>query len=78
MPLDITALAEIRQLASSGDARRIRETHDIRLREMADDIGVSHPTLSRWETGQRRPHGQAAEIWHRRLFQLQRMSGAAA
>lgn len=53
-------LARARQLASSGEARRRRQEAGFSLREIAEETGVGTDTIWRWETGRRRPGGQAA------------------
>jgi DNA-binding transcriptional regulator YiaG len=57
---DVVKLARLRELTRSGEARRIRVESDVSLRELAEPIGVSIASLSRWEHAQRRPRGEAA------------------
>jgi DNA-binding transcriptional regulator YiaG len=56
-------LAEVRELAGNGEARRIRRAANLSMGEVARVIGVSVPTILRWETGEHRPSGQAALRW---------------
>lgn len=59
----IRGLIDARRDARSGSAREIR----IRARRsttwVAREVGVNQSTISRWETGQRQPTGEAAEKW---------------
>jgi DNA-binding transcriptional regulator YiaG len=57
---DVLKLAEVRSLARSGRARRIRIRADVSLREFAAPLGVSAVTVYRWETGERSPRGKKA------------------
>jgi DNA-binding transcriptional regulator YiaG len=56
-------LAEVRELARSGEARRIRRAANLSMGEVARVVGVSVPTVLRWETGAHRPSGKAALRW---------------
>lgn len=53
-------LVLVRQLASSGEARRRRQDADLSLSEIAEAVGVTTGTVWKWETGLRRPNGAAA------------------
>jgi DNA-binding transcriptional regulator YiaG len=57
---DALALTKVRQRAVSGHARAIRLRAGLSLDEVARVVGVSHAAVQRWETGQRKPHGEAA------------------
>jgi DNA-binding transcriptional regulator YiaG len=63
-------LAEIRQLARSGEARRARKDSRLSESEVAAAVGVSTATISRWETASRRPTGRAALVYRRLLIKL--------
>ena len=39
--------------------RRVREKHDISVRAVSRQSGIPHPTISRWERGQRDISGDA-------------------
>lgn len=56
----LTKIAAIREQARNGTARRIREMSNVSQREVADEIGVSHAALSRWENGVTSPRADAA------------------
>lgn len=56
----VDELAEVRRLASTGEARRIREAAHIRATEIARQIGADPSAVSRWESGERMPTGLAA------------------
>jgi DNA-binding transcriptional regulator YiaG len=64
------ALAEIRALCASGDARSIRDRADLSLREMAAHLGVSIATLSCWERAAQRPTGDRALRYRQLLLEL--------
>ncbi|PZS17236.1 MAG: hypothetical protein DLM54_10030 [Acidimicrobiales bacterium] len=65
-------LAEVRRLAATGAARRIREEARLSLAEVADDVGTALVNISRWELGTRRPRGPEALRWLRLLRRLER------
>ncbi|MBX6421746.1 MAG: helix-turn-helix domain-containing protein [Nevskia sp.] len=47
---------------SPEEIRSIRQRHGLTMRQMADMLGVSETTVSRWESGQRRPSVQRRHI----------------
>jgi len=57
---ELLDLAEVRALAKSGRAREIRVDSALSLADVAGAIGVTAPTVQRWEKGLRKPFGQAA------------------
>jgi DNA-binding transcriptional regulator YiaG len=63
-------LAEVRRLARSGEARRIRVDSGLSESEIAAAVGVSTAAISRWETALRRPTGRAALAYRRLLVKL--------
>jgi transcriptional regulator with XRE-family HTH domain len=67
---DIVLLVEARDAAASGRATRLRLTAGLSQAELAAAIGVSAATVSRWESGDRRPHGATAVAYARLLRQL--------
>lgn len=72
----LQALARIRAMAESGEARARRERARLSLTEMANAIGAGVPTLARWELGDRRPRD--VEIALRWLAVLDELDGQAA
>lgn len=60
MSCDAVKLAEVRALATSGAARRIRQRANLSLAEVAAACGVDQSTVHRWECGKRSPRGPAA------------------
>ena len=56
----VLELAEVRSLAASGEARRIRKDNRLALQDIATAVGVGAPCIHRWETGVRSPRGDAA------------------
>jgi transcriptional regulator with XRE-family HTH domain len=68
--MNLEKLANARKIALSGAGRRIRESNQLSLQEVADTIGVSAPTLARWERGLSRPRAAAALRWAHALETL--------
>lgn len=69
---ELVLLGIARRRARDGSGRRIREASELSLRLIAQNVGISEATLSRWETGDRRPSRDAAVRWVRLLDQLER------
>jgi transcriptional regulator with XRE-family HTH domain len=65
---EILQLAEVRRLARTGEARRVRQAAGLTETEVAAVVGVSMPTISRWESGQRRPRGGAPALAYAELL----------
>jgi DNA-binding transcriptional regulator YiaG len=61
--------------AKDGSGRRIREQAKVPMRFVAQNVGVKEATISRWETGQRQPRGDAAIKWALLLDELERAHG---
>lgn len=57
---DVVRLLRVRELARSGEARRLRLDAGLSLAEMGAPCGVDQATVWRWETGRRRPKGAPA------------------
>ena len=53
-------LVSIRNMAMSGEARRIRIRAGLSLDEVAEPCGVARTTIYRWEQRHRKPTGEAA------------------
>lgn len=67
------AMAEARltrSLPDPSDARRLRLTTGITQRQLAEAIGVSTPTICRWERGQR-PRGEFVRLYLQALEEMQ-------
>ncbi len=60
----------LRQLPSPEERRNIRLEAGISQQELAAALGASRVTLSRWETGTRRPRGEMAIRYARALERL--------
>jgi transcriptional regulator with XRE-family HTH domain len=58
----LVALVRLRRLTTSGAARSIRLGAGLSLAEVGAAVGdgVGAPTVWRWETGERAPHGDLA------------------
>ena len=79
--MEIDTLMQIvatRQRARDGTARAIRQRAGVTLAEMARTVGVTESTMSRWESGQRNPRGEAALRWMEALAELERATTGAA
>lgn len=71
IPLDpVAELAIIRSRAASGEARQLRLRARLSLSEVADHCGAVTTTVSRWESGERRPRGEAGLKYARLIAQL--------
>jgi len=62
---DIATLADARQAALSGHARELRLGAGLSQAEIATYCGVTPTAVALWETGQRRPRGEAAHRYAR-------------
>lgn len=62
-PEQLRTVGELRHLAVTGEARALRQSLHIGLRELARVIGVSPSALSRWETSINLPRGEHALRW---------------
>ena len=76
-------LARARRLAEDDQARRLRESAGISLRDLASAIGTNPGELSRWERGLSRPRAISAIRWLRaceviRSEQSMRIQGPSA
>lgn len=73
-PSELVIVAEAREAAASGAARRARLGARLTQQEVASACGVSAKTVAMWETGQRTPSGTPALEYGRLLRQLARMA----
>jgi transcriptional regulator with XRE-family HTH domain len=53
-------LQTLRERTTSGQAREIRKAARLTQSDIARSVGVTFSTLSRWESGERLPRGEAA------------------
>ena len=67
---DPVALARVRRLLTSGEARAIRLRAGLSYSEVAAPIGVRRSCISNWESGYRKPSGDAAVQYLRVLDRL--------
>lgn len=72
---DVVDVARARRMASSGEAKAIREEAGLSLSELAGGIPVVTTTLWKWETGRSRPRPDAAVRWIQILDDLAAESG---
>ncbi len=52
------------------DRRAIRERAGVSQHDVANDLGVTRPTVTRWEVGRRTPRGEMAVEYGRLLERL--------
>ena len=73
-PKDLVKLSEVRIIAASGEARRIRHASRLSSDQIARTVGVSGVTVVRWELGQRSPSGEAALRYFDLLDRLRKVT----
>lgn len=56
----VVGLSRVRELVRSGEARRIRIDARLSLGEIAASVGITAACISRWESLDRTPRGEAA------------------
>ena len=65
--VDFSALAAISRrrcsLPAPAAARELRERAQLSQGELAGEIGVEPSTISRWESGSRKPRGKRADAY---------------
>lgn len=66
----LVARAQARRLPDTATRRLIRESAGVSQDELAEALGVTRPTLTRWESGKRRPRGAAADRYAAALNRL--------
>jgi DNA-binding transcriptional regulator YiaG len=59
-PTEAVKLAKARQIARSGQGRRIRLAARLSCAQVGGVVGVADVTVLRWEAGTRKPSGRAA------------------
>jgi DNA-binding transcriptional regulator YiaG len=64
---DLLLLHRVREDAKSGQARQTRTAAGFSQSEIAEVTGVSQATISAWESGRRRPRGDAGLRYARLL-----------
>jgi DNA-binding transcriptional regulator YiaG len=60
LPRQLDHLSRMRELAASGDARRLRIAARLSQAEIAEACGATASSVSRWESFDRIPRGKAA------------------
>lgn len=76
----MTLIEEARLLKALPDhtvCRQIREDARVEVTRIASEVGVSRQTISLWESGRRRPRGQAGLKYARILADLKSVIEAA-
>jgi len=63
----LALLIEARELSRTGKGRVIREAAGLSQGDVARAAGVAPATVSRWESRERKPTGEAAIRWTRVL-----------
>jgi transcriptional regulator with XRE-family HTH domain len=66
----LLALAAARRYGKNGNGRAIRKRARLSQREVGIAVGVSHASISNWESGAAAPHGEPGERWARLLDSL--------
>ncbi len=74
---EILLLVDARRHAASGTGRAIRVAAELSMDQLAEAIGVTKPTIWRWEQRKHRPRGAAAIRWARLLADLSRTSATS-
>jgi transcriptional regulator with XRE-family HTH domain len=69
--IDLAALRWMRAATLDGNAKRIRLEALVSVTELAERVGVSAVSVTRWENGQRMPRGQTARRYAATLLELQ-------
>ncbi|BFM23491.1 helix-turn-helix domain-containing protein [Microbacterium sp. che218] len=72
---DAALVVRARELAASGEAKRIRVASDLPIGDLAHAIGVDATTIWRWENGERSPRGERAVRYARALNKLTKVRG---
>jgi transcriptional regulator with XRE-family HTH domain len=67
---ELLLLSKARHFAASGEGAHIRERAGLHQTDVARTAQVRPSTISRWESGQRKPHGKGAIRWARLLETL--------
>lgn len=67
---ELSLLIEVRDAAQSGRARRLRLAAGLAQADIAGAIGVTPAAVTRWEAGDRRPHGAPAVAYAQLLRHL--------
>lgn len=73
---ELRALARVRAMAATGQAREVRTRARLSLADVAGVLGVGVSTVARWETGQRAPQAKVALRYAKLLDDLV-LEGAA-
>jgi len=75
---ELADLLRARRCAADGSGRLLREAAHLSLRDVARAADINLSTLHRWETGERRPHGDAAIRYGRLLADLEQIQRVAS
>lgn len=59
----VLAQARARRDFDPFEARRIREVAGLSQAQIGQVVGVTNATVCRWESGERRPRGPAAQLY---------------
>ncbi|MEH0637312.1 helix-turn-helix transcriptional regulator [Streptomyces bottropensis] len=74
-PDELRLLSAARTAAANGELREQRESRRLLIQEVADSVGVSPLTLSRWEKGTATPRNSAVLL---RLAEVLEITAGAA
>ena len=67
----ISTRYRLERLVKSGQARQLRESARFSCIQVADRLGVSPATVTRWELGQRTPRGRLLSRYVRLLDEME-------
>ncbi len=64
--------------SAEGTGRALREAYGLSIGEIASVVGVTKPTIWRWESGKHRPRGEAGARWGELIDDLERRASKLA
>lgn len=68
---EIMLLVEAHKRARSGEAKKIRQQAGLTMAQVAVVVGVDVSSVSKWESGSRKPRGEHAVKWAALLNELE-------
>lgn len=72
----VSEVRTMRQLPTPTLARAVREAAGVSQARLAQELGVGRVTITRWESGQRRPRGPLARRYGDLIARLRTEVGA--
>lgn len=74
----VVRLYAAKRYAETGAGRQIREAAGVTMAEVASAVGTTESTISRWESNERKPRGDAGARWAELLGRLEAHAKASA